>query len=72
MPYIAEAHSESDHEVAIPETALKMNSCMMYLIDCKNPCKCHKVSPPIPTVKEKRRSPAASLEKENRILIISQ
>jgi hypothetical protein len=27
----------------------------MYLICCKNLCKCHKVLPPITTIKEKRK-----------------
>jgi hypothetical protein len=29
----------------------EVNSCMIYLIHFKNLCKCHKVSPPITTIK---------------------
>jgi hypothetical protein len=29
-----------------------VNSCMTYLIHCKNLCKCYNVSPPITTIKE--------------------
>jgi hypothetical protein len=31
-----------------------VNSCMIYLIHCKNPCKCCHVPPPITTIKEKK------------------
>jgi hypothetical protein len=30
-----------------------INSCMIYLIYCKNLYKCHNVPPPITTIKEK-------------------
>jgi hypothetical protein len=30
-----------------------MDSCMTYLIHCKNLCKCHNVPPPITTIKKK-------------------
>jgi hypothetical protein len=32
----------------------EVNSCMIYLKDYKNLCKCHNVSPPITTIKEKK------------------
>jgi hypothetical protein len=32
----------------------EVNSCMIYLIHCKNLCKCHIVSPPMTIVKEKK------------------
>jgi hypothetical protein len=31
----------------------EVSSCVIYLIHCKNLCKCHNVTPPITTIKEK-------------------
>jgi hypothetical protein len=31
----------------------EVNSCTIYLIYCKNLCKCHNVPPPMATIKEK-------------------
>jgi hypothetical protein len=34
----------------------KVNSCMIYLIHCKNLCKCHKVASTSTTIKETKRN----------------
>jgi hypothetical protein len=33
----------------------EVNSCVIYLIHCKNLYKCHSVAPPIPIIKEEKQ-----------------
>jgi hypothetical protein len=34
----------------------RVNSTMIYLIYCKNFCKCHNISPPSTTIKKKKKT----------------
>jgi hypothetical protein len=42
-------------EREIKENGGGVNSSMIYLIHCKNLCKCHNVPPPSTIIKEKKR-----------------
>jgi hypothetical protein len=47
----------------------EVNSSMIYLIHCKNLCKCYSVPPPSTTIKEKKKWPKTKdNECENLIL----